>query len=167
METEYGTPREYMEAGELVPDPVVNEIVSAAVADADGFILDGYPRNLEQVSYLEETTALDVVIYLEVGEEELIDRLTGRRVCEECGKNYHVEYDPPVESGVCDECGGPVVQRDDDTAETVQERIRVFEENTEPVIAYYEEEGSLVRIDGEQSPDGVWADMKEIIDPLD
>ncbi len=167
METEYGTPREYMEAGELVPDPVVNEIVSVAVAEADGFVLDGYPRNLEQVSYLEETTALDVVIYLEVSEEELIHRLTGRRVCAECGKNYHVEYNPPAESGVCDECGGQVIQRDDDVSETVKERIRVFKENTAPVIEYYEDQGSLARIDGEQPPDDVWTDVKEVVDSLD
>lgn len=156
-----------MEAGELVPDPVVNEIVSVAVAEADGFVLDGYPRNLEQVSYLEETTALDVVIYLEVSEEELIHRLTGRRVCAECGKNYHVEYNPPAESGVCDECGGQVIQRDDDVSETVKERIRVFKENTAPVIEYYEDQGSLARIDGEQPPDDVWTDVKEVVDSLD
>lgn len=167
METAYGTPREYMEAGELVPDPVVNEIVKAAVEEADGFVLDGYPRNLEQVSYLEETTSLDVVLYLDVGEEELVSRLTGRRVCEECGKNYHVEYDPPADSGVCDACGGAVIQRDDDAPETVKERIRVFKENTEPVIEYYDEQGSLVRIDGEQSPDAVWSDVKEVVESLD
>lgn len=166
METEYGTPREYMEAGELVPDPVVNEIVSVAIDEADGFVLDGYPRNLDQVEFLETVTTLDVVLYLDVSEDELVQRLTGRRVCAECGRNYHVEYDPPSEPGVCDECGGELIQRDDDSPETVKERIRVFRENTEPVINYYEEEGSLVRVDGEQSPDEVWADIKRVIDSL-
>lgn len=166
METEYGTPREYMEAGELVPDPVVNEIVSVAIDEADGFVLDGYPRNLDQVEFLETVTTLDVVLYLDVSEDELVQRLTGRRVCAECGRNYHVEYDPPSEPGVCDECGGELIQRDDDSPETVKERIRVFRENTEPVINYYEEEGSLVRVDGEQSPDEVWADIKHVIDSL-
>lgn len=166
METEYGTPREYMEAGELVPDPVVNEIVSVAIDEADGFVLDGYPRNLDQVEFLETVTTLDVVLYLDVSEDELVQRLTGRRVCAECGRNYHVEYDPPSEPGVCDECGGELIQRDDDSPETVKERIRVFRENTEPVINHYEEEGSLVRVDGEQSPDEVWADIKHVIDSL-
>lgn len=167
METEYGTPREYMEAGELVPDPVVNEIVSVAIDDADGFVLDGYPRNLDQVEFLSTVTTLDVVLYLDVSEDELVQRLTGRRVCAECGRNYHVEYDPPSEPGVCDECGGELIQRDDDTPATVKERIRVFQENTEPVIQYYDEEGSLVHVDGEQSPDAVWADIKHVVDALD
>jgi len=164
METEWGTPREYMEAGELVPDPVVNAIVEAAVADADGFVLDGYPRNVEQADHLADITDLDVVLLLDVAREELIDRLTGRRVCSGCGANYHVEFDPPDASGVCDECGGELIQRDDDTAETVRERLRVFEENTEPVIEYYEETGGLVRVDGEGTPDEVWDAVRSAVD---
>ena len=124
METEYGTPREYMEAGELVPDELVNEIVAEALSSADGYVLDGYPRNLSQAEYLLEITDLDAVLYLDVDESELVDRLTGRRVCDDCGANYHVEFSPPAEEGVCDECGGKLIQRDDDTEETVRERLR-------------------------------------------
>ena len=164
METEFGTPREYMEAGELVPDPVVNAIVEAAVSDADGFVLDGYPRNVEQAEHLSEITNLDVVLLLDVSREELIDRLTGRRVCSQCGANYHVEYNPPEEPGVCDECGGTLIQRDDDTEDTVRERLRVFRENTEPVIDYYGDAGELVRIDGEGSPDEVWEAVRRAVD---
>lgn len=164
METAYGTPREYMETGELVPDPVVNEIVAAAVAEADGFVLDGYPRNLEQVAFLEDAVSLDVVLMLEVGREELVRRLSGRRTCEECGENYHMEYDPPAEPGVCGACGGGLVQREDDTEEIVRERIRVYEENTAAVVAHYDERGELVRVDGEQSPDAVWADVQSGVD---
>jgi adenylate kinase len=164
METEHGTPREYMEAGELVPDPVVNEIVQAALEDADGFVLDGYPRNLSQAEYLDDITDLDLVALLDVDNEELVDRLTGRRVCDDCGTNFHVDFAPPEEEGVCDECGGELIQRDDDTEETVKERLNVFEENTQPVIDYYEDEGELVRIDGEQSPDEVWADLEAAIE---
>ncbi|MFC7165421.1 adenylate kinase [Halospeciosus flavus] len=164
METEYGTPREFMEAGELVPDPVVNEIVEAALEDADGFVLDGYPRNLDQVEFLDDATDLDVVLYLDVSKDELVDRLTGRRVCDECGTNYHVKYNPPEEEGVCDRCGGELIQRDDDTEETARERIEVFEENTMPVVEHYREEGVLEEIDGEQSPDEVWADIKDVVD---
>ena len=164
METEFGTPREYMEAGELVPDPVVNEIVKAAIEAADGFVLDGYPRNLEQAEYLEGITDLDLVLYLDVSRGELIDRLTGRRVCPECGANFHVEFSPPETEGVCDECGAELIQRDDDTEETVRERLRVFEENTQPVVEHYEESGSLVRIDGEGTPDEVWAAVRAAVE---
>lgn len=164
METEYGTPREFMDAGELVPDPVVNKIVEAAIDEADGFLLDGYPRNESQVEFLEGITDLDVVAYLEVSESELIDRLTGRRVCSECGRSYHVKYDPPEESGVCDVCGGDLYQRDDDTEETARERINVFEENTTPVVGHFRETGDLVEIDGEQSPENVFAELKAAVE---
>ncbi|MFB6155786.1 MAG: adenylate kinase [Haloferacaceae archaeon] len=163
METEYGTPREFMEAGELVPDPVVNEIVEAALEDADGFVLDGYPRNLDQAEYLSAATDLDVVVYLDIAEDELVDRLTGRRVCPECGANYHVEFNPPEAEGVCDECGAELVQRDDDTEETVRERLRVFRENTEPVIEHYREQGDLVEVDGEGTPDEVFAELTDVV----
>ncbi|MFW5921780.1 MAG: adenylate kinase [Halodesulfurarchaeum sp.] len=164
METEYGTPREYMDAGELVPDPVVNEIVAAAIEEAEGFLLDGYPRNESQVEYLDSITDLDVVAYLEVSEDELIDRLTGRRVCRECGRSFHVKYDPPEEDGVCDACGGELYQREDDTLETARERIAVFEENTAPVVEHFRETGDLVEIDGEQDPESVFAELEAAVE---
>ena len=164
METNHGTPREYMEAGELVPDPVVDEIVRAALEAADGFVLDGYPRNLSQAEYLDDITDLDLVALLEVDREELVDRLTGRRICDDCGTNYHVEFGPPDEAGVCDGCGSELVQRDDDDEETVRERLEVFDENTRPVIDYYDGEGELVRIDGEGTPDEVWSALHDDIE---
>lgn len=164
METAYGTPRRFMEAGELVPDPVVNEIVEAALEEVDGYVLDGYPRNPEQAEFLDDITSLDIVLYLDVSREELVDRLTGRRVCSECGRNYHVDYSPPAEAGICDECGGDLIHREDDTDEIVRERIRVYEENTEPLIDHYASEGLLVRIDGEQPPEGVWTDVKSAVE---
>ena len=164
LDTEYDTPRAYMEAGELVPDAVVNEIVKTALETADGYVLDGYPRNLDQAEYLDGITDLDVVASLSVSREELVDRLTGRRVCDDCGANYHVEFDQPAEEGVCDECGGELIQRDDDTEETVRERLRVFDENTQPVIDYYDERGHLVEIDGEGTPDEVWAALEAAIE---
>ena len=164
METEYGTPRSFMEAGDLVPDPVVNEIVKTALEDADGFVLDGYPRNLEQAEYLSEITDLDAVVLLAVDDEVLVDRLTGRRVCEECGANYHVDFQPPGEAGVCDECGGELVQREDDTEETARERLGVFEENTEPVIEHFREEGVLEEVDGEATPDEVFDRIRDVVE---
>jgi adenylate kinase len=164
LDTEYDTPAEYMNRGELVPDEVVNEIVRTALEDADGFVLDGYPRNLDQAEYLAEIADLDVVASLSVPEDELVRRLTGRRVCADCGTNYHVEFDRPEEEGVCDECGGELIQRDDDTEETVRERLRVFAANTAPVIEFYDERGDLVEVEGEGSPDEVWERLAAAIE---
>jgi len=164
MDTEYDTPRAYMEAGELVPDAVVNEIVKTALQDADGYVLDGYPRNLDQAEYLSDITALDAVVFLDVSEAELVDRLTGRRVCDDCGANYHVEFSPPESEGVCDDCGGDLIQRDDDTEDTVRERLRVYEENTAPVVEHYRDEGVLVEVDGEGTPDEVFEAIHEEVD---
>ncbi|WP_254531189.1 adenylate kinase [Natrinema gelatinilyticum] len=159
MDTEYDTPAEYMDRGELVPDDVVNAIVDEALNQADGFVLDGYPRNIEQAHELEDMTDLDVVVYLEVSEEELVHRLTGRRLDPETGDIYHVEYNPPEDPAVEER----LVQRDDDTEETVKERLSVFHENTEPVVEYYDEQGVLKRVDGEQAPDDVWEELKTTI----
>lgn len=157
---EYETPGEYMDAGELVPDEVVNEIVDEALSQADGFVLDGYPRNLEQAEELESMTDLDLALMLDVSEDELVHRLTGRRLDPETGDIYHVEYNPPED----DEVEDRLVQRDDDTEETVKERLRVYRENTEPVIDHYEEAGALERVDGEQAPEHVWEDVKKTIE---
>ena len=164
LDVAYDTPGEFMDAGELVPDAVVNEIVKTALNEADGYVLDGYPRNLDQAQYLGDITDLDVVALLEVPREELVERLTGRRVCDDCGANYHVEFDQPDEAGVCDECGGELVQREDDTEETVRDRLSVFDENTQPVIDHYDEQGELVRIDGEGTPDEVWSALGAAIE---
>ncbi|MDJ1433939.1 adenylate kinase [Halostagnicola sp. A-GB9-2] len=160
LDLEYDTPGEYMDAGELVPDEVVNAIVDEALSQADGFVLDGYPRNLEQAEELEGMTDLDLALMLEVSEEELVHRLTGRRMDPETGDIYHVEYNPPED----DEVEERLVQRDDDTEETVKERLQVYRENTEPVIEHYEDEGALERVDGEQAPEQVWQDIKETIE---
>lgn len=156
MDTEYDTPRAYMEAGDLVPDAVVNEIVKTALQSADGYVLDGYPRNLDQAEYLSDITDLDAVVFLDVSEDELVDRLTGRRVCDDCGTNYHVEFSPPATEGVCDDCGGELIQRDDDTEDTVRDRLDVYEENTAPVVDHYRGAGVLVEVDGEGTPDEVF-----------
>ncbi|ELY94979.1 adenylate kinase [Natrialba hulunbeirensis JCM 10989] len=160
MDTEYDTPGEYMDQGELVPDEVVNAIVDEALSQADGFVLDGYPRNLEQAEELEGMTDLDVVLYLDVSEEELVHRLTGRRMDPETGEIYHVEYNPPEDPEIEER----LEQREDDTEETVRERLRVYRENTEPVVEYYDDQGTLERVDGEQAPDDVWESVKETIE---
>ncbi|PSP85774.1 adenylate kinase [Halobacteriales archaeon QS_6_64_34] len=159
MDTEYDTPRAYMEAGDLVPDAVVNAIVDEALNSADGFVLDGYPRNLDQAKELEGMTDLDAILSLDVSREELIDRLTGRRVCDDCGANYHVEFNQPDTAGICDDCGGDLIQREDDNEAPVRNRLDVFDENTAPVIDHYGDHDGFVAIDGEQTPDEVWADI--------
>ena len=164
MDFEYDTPREYMEQGELVPDAVVNAIVEKALTSADGFVLDGYPRNPEQAEELADMTDLDVIISLSVGTEELVDRLTGRRVCEDCGTNFHIEFDQPEEEGVCDECGGELIQRDDDNEEAVRNRLDVFEENTAPVIEHYRDHDGFVEVDGEGSLEEVWSAIDDAIE---
>lgn len=164
LETEYGTPREFMQKGELVPDPVVNEIVAQALADAEGFVLDGYPRNLSQAEYLDDITELNCVLSLAVPRDELIARLTGRRVCPDCGATYHVEFNPPETDGICDACGSELTQREDDSESVVSDRLEVYEETTKPVIEFYRERGELVEIDGEQSLDEVWNDLQLAIE---
>jgi adenylate kinase len=160
MDAEYDTPRGYMDAGELVPDAVVNTIVATALDEADGYVLDGYPRNLDQAEYLSEITDLDAAIFLDVSEDVLVDRLTGRRVDPETGDNYHVEYNMPDDEAIRDR----LVQRDDDTEETVRERLRVYRENTRPVVEHYRERGELVEIDGEGTPDEVFTEIRAVVE---
>ncbi len=151
MDFEYDTPREYMEAGDLVPDAVVNAIVDEALCTADGFVSTAI-RVTRTAEELEGMTALDVILSLDVSREELVDRLTGRRVCDDCGTNYHVEFAPPEEDGVCDECGGDLIQRDDDNEESVRNRLDVFDDNTAPVIDHYGDHDGFVAIDGSRHP---------------
>lgn len=160
METEHDTPRAYMEAGDLVPDQVVNAIVEEALTTADGFVLDGYPRNLDQAEELESMTDLDIILSLSVSREELIDRLTGRRLDPETDEIYHVEFNMPDDPEIQDR----LVQRDDDTREAVENRLDVFAEETKPVIEYYEDRDDFVEIDGEQTLEAVWEDIKTAVD---
>ncbi|GAA4201175.1 adenylate kinase [Actinocatenispora rupis] len=145
----------YMDAGELVPDQVVINMVRGRLAEPDaedGFLLDGFPRTVPQAQELDKMladlgTGLDLVLELVVEEEEVIRRLSGRRTCRGCGKIWHVEFDPPARSGACDRCGGELFQRDDDKPETIAERLRVYARDTQPLVAYYAAQGKLVGLD--------------------
>ncbi len=161
METEHGTPGEYMDAGELVPDPVMKRVVEEALEERDGFVLDGYPRTLDQAEHLDGVTELDAIIAIEVGREELIRRLSGRRVDPETGRNYHVEFDMPDDPEIRDR----LTQREDDRPEQVETRLEEFDEKTRPVIEYYRDHPAFVAIDGEDNPDTVFARITEILDP--
>ena len=159
--------QEYMNRGELVPDDLVIEIATTRLLEDDcrnGFLLDGFPRTVHQAEKLDEFLAahggqLDKVIDIAVGKDELMTRLTGRRVCKNCGASYHIVNIPPAKEGICDRCGGPLIQRADDNAETVTNRIEVYEDQTKPLINYYEQAGKIVHIDGTTGLENVFADI--------
>lgn len=148
--------RVYMDRGALVPDQVIIGIIRERLQKPDckrGYILDGFPRTVVQAEALRETLAgmdssLDHVLSIEVMEEELIQRLSGRRTCKSCGEVYHIIYGPPKRDGVCDKCGGELYQRDDDKEETIKRRLRVYQAETAPLIDYYKGRGLLREIAG-------------------
>lgn len=167
-ETELGKQaKRYMDEGQLVPDEVTNGIVEERLAMDDcqeGFLLDGFPRTLPQAEALDEilkklNKSIDYVIHVEVPEDQLLERLTGRRVCPKCGATYHVVNNPPKEEGVCDHDGSALVQRDDDTEETVKKRLTVNIEQTKPLLDFYEDKGVLVTVNGDQDIDKVFAEI--------
>jgi len=147
---------EYMNKGELVPDEVVTGIVVERLAREDakkGFILDGFPRTLKQAEDLDKelkgmSIGIDMVLYFEIPDAVAIERLTGRRVCKACGANYHIKNIPPQKEGVCDHCGANLFQRPDDTIATVRNRLKVYDEQTSPLIKYYTKQGILKKVSG-------------------
>ena len=157
----------YMNRGELVPDDLVIEIATDRLLKDDcknGFLLDGFPRTVYQAEKLDEFLAahggkIDKVLDIAVGKDELITRLTGRRVCKACGASFHVVNIPPKKEGVCDYCGGELIQRADDNLETVTNSIDVYEAQTKPLIDYYEKAGNIAHIDGTTGLDNVFADI--------
>ncbi len=161
--------RTYMDQGLLVPDELTVDLVLDRLKAADcekGYILDGFPRNLSQAAALSAALAengeeIDYAVHLMVDDKLIVDRMAGRRVCSVCGASYNVDVMPPLVEGVCDRCGGPVVQRADDKPETVLNRLNVYHEQTEPIVAYYRERGKEAAIDGSQPMDKVFADIVE------
>jgi adenylate kinase len=145
----------YMDRGDLVPDEVTVAMVASRLQEDDalsGFLLDGFPRNLPQAETLKKMLAdwgirLDLVLELVVDHDEVIRRLSGRRTCRKCGRVWHIAFDPPSVTGKCDECGGELFQRDDDREETIRHRLEVYEQQTQPLISYYADEGILLGID--------------------
>ncbi len=152
-----------MDAGTLVPDELVLELVEDRLSEPDaaaGYILDGFPRNVAQASALEVRRVLiERVVSIQVEARALAVRLGGRRVCRQCGATFHVEFRPARLEGVCDVCGGETYQRSDDRPGVIASRLRVYDESTAPLIEYYERMGKLRRVDGEGSFDGVFASI--------
>jgi adenylate kinase len=147
--------QKFMERGDLVPDEVTIAMVTDRLADDDtqaGFLLDGFPRNLPQAETFKKMlaswdTKLDVVLELVVDDDEVVRRLSGRRGCRRCGRIWHVVFDPPVEAGICDDCGGELFQRDDDREETIRHRLDVYQQQTIPLVSFYADEGTLLGLD--------------------
>ena len=146
--------KSYMDAGQLVPDDVVIGIIKERLQQDDcqnGFILDGFPRTIPQAEALDAMgVQIDRVIDIEVPDEKIVARMSGRRVCEKCGASYHTEYLKPAVDGVCDKCAGALVQRKDDHPDTVKARLAVYHEQTEPLKAYYEKQGKLRIVEGQE-----------------
>ena len=159
----------FMDSGGLVPDRVVIGIIAERLKEedaADGFILDGFPRTIPQAEALQDILDdlgrnIDHVISIEVDDEELVTRLTGRRMCKGCGESFHVVFNPSAKEGVCDRCNGELYQRDDDQEETIRQRLAVYSDQTQPLIAYYEKQGKLRRIDGTGSIEAIFSRVLE------
>src|SRR3954451_14759550 len=164
QETELGRQaQEYMDRGDLVPDDLIIAMIRGRLEQddtGDGFILDGFPRNVAQAEALEEEfetmgRRLIAALAIEVPDDELVRRISGRRVCVKSGHTYHVETDPPKHEGVCDQDGSRLIQRDDDKPETIKHRLETYHEQTEPLVEYYEDRNLLRRFDGTRSPTDV------------
>jgi adenylate kinase len=162
--------KRYMDAGELVPDEIVIGVIEECLVPggplADGFVLDGFPRTLHQAEELDRVLAgspLDLAINLEVPREIVIDRIAGRRVCENCQRLYHVNM-RPTKNWTCDTCGGDVRQRDDDTEEAVERRLELYEQETVPIIDHYAAKGLLVPVDGVGEGDEVFERLIKVVD---
>jgi adenylate kinase len=173
--TELGTKaKEYMDQGELVPDDLIVAMAAERLGEPDaqdGFILDGFPRTIEQAEALDKQLSelkrhITAAILIEVPDDEVVRRLSGRRVCVKAGHNYHVEFDPPKREGVCDQDGSRLIQRDDDKPEVIRNRLDVYHKQTEPLVDYYDQKGLMRRIDGTRSPDEVHDHIRAVIATL-
>lgn len=171
-----GTPlgleaKKYMDKGALVPDAVVVGLVKERIQQEDcrkGYMLDGFPRNVSQAQTLDAMLKelgqhIDHVVCIDVPDQELIQRLTGRRTCRECGAGFHVMFDPPKKDGLCDKCGGQLYQRDDDNEATVTSRLKVYADQTKPLIDYYEKQGKLRKINGLGSIEEIFDRIKAVL----
>jgi adenylate kinase len=166
--------KSYMDSGGLVPDGVIIAMVAERLQEQDardGFILDGFPRTTEQAEALDRQLSelgrrITAVLLLDVPDEEVVRRLSGRRICVKSGHNYHVEFDPPKREGVCDQDGSRLIQRDDDKPEVIEKRLETYHEKTKPVIGYFDEQGLLRRIDGTREPTEVHDHIRAVIATL-
>ena len=159
----------YLDSGRLGPDDLIVQMISDRVSKPDcanGYLLDGFPRTMGQAKELEKMTDIDLVLNIVVDFEVLVERAVGRRICPNCAAVYHVKFNPPKSEGVCDKCGLKLIQRDDDKEATVRNRLKVYQEQTAPLVEHYRKKGKLVDIDGSGGIDAVQAKMVAAIDRL-
>lgn len=160
--------KSYMDAGQLVPDEVVIGIVKDRLAEDDcknGFILDGFPRTIPQAEALDNMGVnIEYVVDIEVSDETIINRLSGRRVCQDCGRPYHLVNLKPKTEGICDACGGTLVQRKDDHIDTIKNRLEIYHKETEPLVDYYKKQGKLSVVHGRDSVEDTMADMMKVFE---
>ncbi|MFA6710782.1 MAG: adenylate kinase [Candidatus Methanomethylophilaceae archaeon] len=156
--------KEYMDAGALVPNDLIISLMKSKIEGLSGaFLLDGFPRTIEQADALSKEIDIDAAINLDVEDKELIDRLTKRRSCPDCNSVYHLLYKPPKTEGTCDKCGGKLYQRDDDAEKTVRNRLNVYRDNTFPLIEYYKKEGKLITVMGVGSIDDIFSEIEKAL----
>lgn len=153
----------YMARGELVPDEVILAMVRKRVDARKGILFDGFPRTLAQAQALSQFAPVDVVVFLEVDKDEVVRRLSSRRICENCGAVYNLVTQPPRNEGRCDLCGGKLIQREDDKPEVVARRFDVYLQDSAPLVTYYEESGVLRRVRADRSPEEVFAAVAEVL----
>ena len=154
----------FMDRGDLVPDDVIVEMIRGRITDAPGFILDGFPRTVGQAEALGRITPVDAVVYISLGREDVIDRLTSRRVCRGCKRITNVLSDNTAKDGRCKACGGELYQRNDDRREVIENRFDVYMDATAPLISYYESAGILNEVDGNQAPEDVLAEILAVVE---
>ena len=160
--------KEYMDMGELVPDELIVQLIEETMPKDGNVILDGFPRTVNQALALEEMLKgkgekISKVLFFDVPDEVIIDRLSGRRVCSKCGAVYHVKYNPPKVEGVCDLCGGSLMQRDDDKEEVVKKRLEVYRKQTQPLIEFYQDRGIIYRLDAGKGVEELFEEVKGLV----
>lgn len=160
--------KEYMDRGELVPDELIVQLIEETMPKDGNVILDGFPRTVNQALALEEMLKgkgekISKVLFFDVPDEVIIDRLSGRRVCSKCGAVYHVKYNPPKVEGICDLCGGSLVQRDDDREEVVKKRLEVYRKQTQPLIEFYQDRSIIYRLDAGKGVEELFEEVKGLV----
>ncbi|MEM0344016.1 MAG: adenylate kinase [Thermoplasmata archaeon] len=161
--------KEILDAGKLGPDDLIVQMIKERVSQPDcrnGYLLDGFPRTMNQARELEKMTDIDLVLNIVVDPEVLVERAVGRRICPRCAAVYHVRFNPPKNDGICDKCGTPLIQRDDDKEETIRRRLKVYQEQTAPLIEHYRSKGKLVDIDGSKGIEGVFEQLVKAVESV-
>ncbi len=156
----------YYSKGHLVPDNIVSDMVKLKIRAHPDFILDGFPRAVEQARILEDFIKVELVIFLDVPEKIAVERISGRRTCEKCAASYHIKNIPPKKKGICDKCGGKLIRRPDEKPSIVKERFKVYQQKSLPLVNFYNKKGILKEVDGSGTPEEVYGRVKELVEGI-